>query len=267
LRRLRAEKQLTIEEVADKAAISKSTVSRIENTQVGVAIPVLRELLRVFEVDEAQRESLEELAKEASKRGWWQTAGGDLSTRTWKTLVGLESGASHIHSFASVVVSGLLQTPAYATALIRSGDREASKDSVDMLVGLRMRRQERLGQMDYWAILAEEVLHRTVGGPKAMAEQLQHLVELADHPRNTIQVLPFRSGEHPGLRGPFTVLDIDPASGLSAVYLEGNRTEVMLELPSEVEPFKRDFSRLTAQALSPDESIQLITTLQEGLRP
>jgi transcriptional regulator with XRE-family HTH domain len=261
LRRLRLSLNLTIDDVSAAVGISKSTLSRIENAQIKVSLPILRGLLAVYQVDRERADSLEELAREARQRGWWTTAGGDLPTPEWRTLVGLEAAATSIIDFSSIVINGLLQTRGYTEALLRG--LALPIDDVAARTELRMRRQERLGQFDLWTVLAEEVLHRQVGGVDVMRAQLRHLVAMSEIPHVTVQVLPFDAGEHIGLAGPFTVFHFEPQATLTAVYLEGSHWEACLEDNSEVEPYRRDFDYLRAQALSPKESTERLHQLAE----
>jgi transcriptional regulator with XRE-family HTH domain len=263
LRRLREDRGKTIEEVADHIGISKSALSRIENGLVGVKLPVLRSLLQEYEVPDERQADLFVLAHETRQRGWWQTAGGDLPSKEWRTLVGLEQEAASIDDYSGIVINGLLQTRDYTYHLLRGHRRNASADELKALVDLRMRRQQRVGHLDLWAILAEEVLIRSIGSPAIMREQLKHLLASAEHPRTVIQVLPLSAGEHVGLRGPFTVLGFEPPVELQAVYLEGNRWEVCIEDAAGVEPYRRDFELLRAKALDPDESLRMIARLNE----
>jgi transcriptional regulator with XRE-family HTH domain len=262
LRRLRLDLGRTIDEVVVDVGISKSTLSRIENAQIGVSLPVLRGLLAVYRVDDTHKEPLEELAREARQRGWWAAAGGNVPTPEWRTLVGLEAAATSISDFSSIVLNGLLQTREYAEAVLRGMRLE----EIDTRLSLRIHRQERISQFNsLWVVLAEEILHRRVGGASVMKQQLEHLVSLSQESRIEIQVIPFEAGEHAGLGGPFTLYGFEPYAPLSAIYLEGNRWEACLEDVSEVEPFRRDFNFLRAQALSPEKSIELLHDLTERI--
>jgi transcriptional regulator with XRE-family HTH domain len=263
LRRLRDVSGKTIEEVAEHVGISKSALSRIENGLVGVKTPVLRSLLEEYQAPPVLREQLHSLAADARQRGWWQTAGGDLTSDVTRTLIGLEAEASDINTFSSIGLAGLVQTRGYARHLIRGTLHKPPPEELEEMVEVRLRRQERIGKLDLWTIITEEVLLRPVGGTDVMREQLQHLIELAQHARVDVQVLPLEAGEHVGQRGPFTVLRFDPPVELQAVYLEGNRWEACIEDAATVEPYQRDFELLRAKALDPDSSVTFIRRLIE----
>jgi hypothetical protein len=75
------------------------------------------------------------------------------------------------------------------------------------------------------------VLHRAIGGTKAMRSQLYRLAEVAEHPRTTIQVI--RSdGAHAGLLGAFIIADLD--SKPSVVYLETSAEGIVTNSSSAV---------------------------------
>jgi hypothetical protein len=134
---------------------------------------------------------------------------------------------------------------------------------LDGYVELRMRRQQRIGSLDLWVVIAEEVLLRPIGGPTVMPEQIDHLLATAERDRVVIQILPLSAGEHVGTRGPFTVIGFQPPVALQAVFLEGNRWDACIEDADTVEPYRRDFELLRAKALDPDESVRFISRLNE----
>lgn len=122
-----------------------------------------------------------------------------------------------------------------------------------------------------WAILDEGALHRLVGGPAVMSAQLEHLAEAARLPQITVQVIPFDIGGHPGMAGSFSILRFSEPSGGDIVFLESQAADLFLESETDVERFATVFEQLRAVALSPAESVSLISriagdqaALQEG---
>jgi transcriptional regulator with XRE-family HTH domain len=116
LRHLREGAGLTIEEVAEKLEMSASTVSRMETAQVGVRPRDLRLLLDIYEVSDAERDQLLQIARERRQQRWWQEY-ADLPNIP---LAGLEEEASTIWQFSTQLVPGLLQTEAYARAVLEA---------------------------------------------------------------------------------------------------------------------------------------------------
>jgi transcriptional regulator with XRE-family HTH domain len=262
LRRLRAERGLTIEDVQERSGgdIRIPTLSRWETGERSVRPNDLRALLDIYGMTEGEeRETLLTLCRQAKERGWWQSYGSAVPG-WFQFYVGLESEASEIRQYASELVPGLLQTAEYYRTFLRVAPAD---DDIEAKIGVRMARQERLTAADdapeYWAVLNEAVIRRTVGANGTMREQLEHLAELAALPNVTIQVLPFGAGVHPAMDGGFNILGFPaPATDPSVVYLENAAGSVYLEESAEVDRFGRMFSHIIAKALSPEDSSRLL---------
>jgi transcriptional regulator with XRE-family HTH domain len=264
LRHLREEASLTIEDVAEKLEISPSTVSRMETAQVGVRPRDLRFLLDMYEITEAERDQLLQIARERRQQQWWQEY-ADLPNIA---VAGLEEDASAIWQYSTQLVPGLLQTEAYARAVLGAIRLDSKPGDIDRRLDLRLHRQALLTRADapeYWVILDEAVVRRQVGGPAAMAEQLGHLIEVARLPNVTLQVLPFTSGEHAGMDGEFTILHYRESSDPDVVYIENTGNDVYLENPEVTRRYNKLFDHLRAAAQNPGESIRTLGTIQSQL--
>jgi hypothetical protein len=166
------------------------------------------------------------------------------------------------------VVSGLLQTADYMAALLDENPVELAPSTVTRRIELRLRRQEVLTRptdpLQCWVVLDEAVLRRAIGGPRVMRAQLEHLVDAAQQPNVTLQVLPFDRGAHPGIGSGFTILrfpwDTDPG----IVYLEsGSSAGLYLEDIDEIDDHTRIFERLCVLSLAPDTSVALLAKLAD----
>ena len=264
LRHLREEASLTIEDVAEKLEISPSTVSRMETAQVGVRPRDLRFLLDMYEITDAERDQLLQIARERRQQQWWQEY-ADLPNIA---VAGLEEDASTIWQYSTQLVPGLLQTEAYARAVLGAIRLDSKPGDIDRRLDLRLHRQALLTRADapeYWVILDEAVVRRQVGGPAAMAEQLGHLIEVARLPNVTLQVLPFTSGEHAGMDGEFTILQYRESSDPDVVYIENTGNDVYLENPEVTRRYNKLFDHLRAAAQNPGESIRTLGTIQSQL--
>ena len=163
---------------------------------------------------------------------------------------------------------GLFQTPDYARAILREVQVRDTDEQVERLVDLRMKRQEVLDRnppLDVWMILDEAVVRRTIGGPGVMAGQLARLVEESKKPNVTLQVLPFASGSHAGLRGPFSILEFPERADADVAYVESVAGIIYLEKEREVRTAAEAFDRLRAAALSPGQSTALIIEAAKDL--
>ena len=263
LRRLRDGSGRTIDEVAANIGLSRSTLSRIENGLVPIKLPVLRALIAEYGVTPSVAAHLEQLRGEAAQRGWWQRAGVSDPIRT---TVGLEAEAAWIQYWSGTVIIGLLQTRAYARALLRAIRFTWPDEDVDQAVELRMRRQERLPDLRLSVILGEEVFARMIGGQGVMFEQVQHLIQAAGTSAVDLQIVATGQGEHVGLGGGFEIVGLDEERP-EAVYLEGARFEALVDDPAELSLHTLTFDRLRAVALSPSDSLARLEQIAEALAP
>jgi transcriptional regulator with XRE-family HTH domain len=264
LRQLREGADLTIEEVAEKLEISASTVSRMETAQVGVRPRDLGFLLDMYEVSGPERDQLLQIARERRQQRWWQEY-ADLPNFT---LAGLEDDASTIVQFSALLVPGLLQTEAYARAVLEAIRLDAKPIDIERRLELRIHRQALLTRKDapeYWVVLDEAAVRREVGGPAVMAEQLGQLIELSRLPNVTLQVLPFTSGEHPAMDGDFTILHYRESADPDVVYIENTGGDMYLEEREVARRYNKLFDHLRAAAQNPGESIRTLGSIQSQL--
>jgi Domain of unknown function (DUF5753) len=200
--------------------------------------------------------------------GLWQAIQREQFPDRYRRFMELSAQATDILQYAGHLVPGLLQTEAYARALLRVGFPEESESEIDERVMTRLSRQDRLaGDAPplLWALLDEAVLRRPVGGPAVMCEQLAKLLPLTDTPKTTIQVLPFSHGEHALLGGSLTLLTLPNRS--TVAYLEGIGDGNLIETPAAVRRRQRAYDRLRAYALTPRESEALIRAAMEDYTP
>ena len=265
LKRLRTAAGLTGEQVAERLGPlgrwSVSKVSRIETGQVAVHHGDVADLLDLYGLSGGPlRDELVEIARESGKRGWWQSY-RDVLPGHITPILDFEACTSAMRFVHNQLVPGLLQTPAYARALIHSCNPEAAPDQVDRLVELRLDRQKVLRRDDppqLWVILDEAALRRPIGGVAAMRAQLERLAEHDETSRVLVQVIPFRAGEHSGLDMPFTILSFPGDDEPDVVYLEQFSTACYIEDEYAVKRYIGNFDRLRAAALGPGDSRDLI---------
>jgi transcriptional regulator with XRE-family HTH domain len=259
LRRLRHEADLSIEDVTAGLGWQASKLSRIENRQVGISTADLRKLLDVYNLeDQASREQLTDMARRATERGWWQSFSSDVVPAALANLIGLETEARTIRSYEPELVPGLLQTEAYARAIMRAWQPSLTAAEIDRRVEIRLARQDVLRQAGTSplanCILNEAVLRRPVGGNEVMHEQVEVLAKERDPANVTVQVLPFNSGAHPAMTGPFQILAFHDPGDLGVVHLESAMTAITLERPEELRRYDEIWGSLQARALSPEDS-------------
>jgi transcriptional regulator with XRE-family HTH domain len=263
LRRLREAAGLTCEEVAEHLECSASKISRVETGRVSVSPRDVRDMLDLYGVPAAQRESLVQLARDSRQKGWWH-AFSDTMQPQFATYVGLESAASEIRIYEVSLIPELLQTEDYARAVIRSGMMSSPREDVERQVALRMARQPAITRDDppkVWAVLDEAALRRQAGGAGVMQRQLEHLLARAALPNVAVQVIPFGGGAHPAMGRPFTILVFPELVDTDVVYLEDLTSALYVEDVADVDRYNVFFNHLRATALSFDDSSMLIMSV------
>lgn len=220
LRKARERNSLTQKEVAHALDWSPSKIIRIESGLNKISTTDLRALLSCYKVtDPAVVEDLVELAKASRQRAWWDVHRPLLSPELVE-LLGLEGSTTVIRQFQTLLIPGLLQTEAYARAILSI---YAEQDKLDALALIRMERQRILegeGAAEGFFILDEAAIRRWVGGPEVIREQLEHLKEMNRRPNVSIQVITFDKGVHRGMQGSFTVFEFPPDDQDYAVFRE-----------------------------------------------
>ncbi|GGX37627.1 helix-turn-helix domain-containing protein [Streptomyces chryseus] len=265
LRRLRLARGLTSTQVAERLLISQPKISHLENGRRAIKPRDVRDLCALYGVADPQViDSLMRMATEADRQGWW-VACGEVP---YAVYIGLETAASSIRSYEPLVIPGLLQTPAYAAAVVAETIPLATAEQIAVRREVRLRRQSRAHhparRLRLWAVLDESALRRVVGSPQIMREQLEFLNRLGAQPHITVQAVPHSVGAHPGVSGQFSILDF-PDAATGTVYLERFTSDLYLEKRSDVQPYSVMFDHLQARALDPQRTRQFITRVAEEL--
>lgn len=178
----------------------------------------------------------------------------------FQPIADLEAKATFISTYQAQLVYGLLQTKAYARAVLSTRD----DGDIDGKVAARLERQRILDREQppvMWVVLSEAVLHQEVGSREVMREQLAHLLTMQRRKWLEIQVLPFEAGAHTGLMGSFTLLRFN--SDPDIVYTEDFVQGHMTANPEAVKEGSVRYDHLQAAALSVDDSAALIARVME----
>lgn len=179
----------------------------------------------------------------------------------------LEQMATKICEFAPTLLPGLLQTPEYTRAGMQAIHHFSTDEYIEEKVTARMERADILQnptKPTYWVILHENTLRPPVGGPSAMAAQMDHIIGLVRRRRVLLQVLPYSAGAYAIMIGMFTLMEFDdapPTAYTEAVY-SGN----LLDDPALVKQIQEAYDLLRAAALSPEASLEMLESAAEGFR-
>ena len=260
-RRLREAAGFTPERAGYEIRASRSKISRMETGQVGLKPRDIADLLTLYGVtSEEERSRLLDLTRQSAQQDWWAQY-TDVLPAWFERYLGLESASFTIRSFEAQFACGLFQTEDYARAVIRLSHQAEPPAGIERRVELRVKRQDLLTKADpprIWAILDEAVLRRPVGGPAVLRAQLHRLVEVAELPHVTVQVIPFARGGHAGASGAFSILRFEERDLPDMVYVEQLTSAVYLEQRSDVEHHLAVMDQLSGQALTPAATSRFI---------
>ncbi|WJV51734.1 helix-turn-helix domain-containing protein [Streptomyces flavofungini] len=270
LRRLRNDAGLTLDDAAAAMGWKGPKMSKVENAAAGIRPAQVTDLLKAYGVTDPEVfAALENLAKDAGKRGWWQTYSG-VVTSAYADYIALESDAEKVCEWSPLLVPGLLQTAAYAREVIGGITLDRAPEEITALAEVRQARQAVLSRpghpLEVWAIIHVAALHQRFAiRPATMREQLRRLLDVAELPNVTVQVMPLDATVHPGTVGAFTLVGF-PGPTPDVVSLENLRGATYLEGDEDTAPFAKAFERIRAAALSVEDSLALIADLEEGHR-
>lgn len=244
LKEMRLQAGLTCRALAQEAACAESLISKIENGKRRVSGQVNRQLAAALiaeHIDDADQR-----LRHAHIRAH------QASQYTWHTdIADLEAAADTMTIWEPLLVPGVLQTNAYARTVFSEGRPQATTEEVSQLVEDRMERVRAVATKQIWAILDENALYRPVGGHRAMAEQIRHLISRPS-PRHKVTIFPRASPYCGGLAG--SIILLDTMDGLSA-YAEHTSGGDIIYDRSEIARISAVWREISAWALSPAESI------------
>ncbi len=260
LRELREATGLNVDEVGVQLECSASKISRMETGSRRANARDVRDLCAIYGVtDQAQVDELMDLARLAREPGWWS----QYDEPVLSPYIGLEQEAVAISAYSMYYVPALLQTSDYARVTIRSIERRMDPAVLDQRVEARLRRQELLDHEKaprYRALLDEAVLHRQVGGPAVMHAQIDKILKYAAEEKVTVQVIPFNVGAHASTDSNFVLLEFEENSPQRpVVFVEGLFHNRYQERRVEIDRYREALEYLRDAALSPRDSISLIT--------
>jgi len=168
-----------------------------------------------------------------------------------------EQEATLIRRFQPLLVPGLLQTEAYARAVLEWGGLLDESDAEKSVVS-RMERQAVLSKPrppQFIALVDDGVLRRVVGSPALMVEQRERLLKVADLPHISIQVVPASAGAHAGLSGPFILAK---GRDFEAAHLDNSLQAQVIDRRDAVDALVRKWEAIRGEALSRTQSFDVI---------
>ena len=270
LRGIRESQGKSGDAVATALKWSPSKVSRYELARTSLKPQEVERLLDYYDITGSRRTLLLDLAKDAARRGWWEEFSDSLSP-DYQQFIGLEHEATSISIWHVEVVTGLLQTEAYARHMISSYNRvePVAPAMIERLVRVRMRRQQvldRKPELQLSVVLDESILRRRIGDDRVMFEQLQRLVHDADRPNVTLQILPL-DAQHTIIGESFVLFSFGPEDDAmlqDVVVTEHLRNTFSVEDERDTYLYRISFQILADAALDPASSRELILEMAES---
>lgn len=266
LRRLRDERNLSLEDVAAKLLISTSKLSRLENAQGSPQPRDVRDLINLYKIagtplaDEMMR-----WVSAARQQAWWADYTDVLAPRAGLDAhVAYESEARVARIYTIPVLPILLQTPAYIRGIYQSAEYWRAEADVEQLVKLRLRRQDILTRSDppplrLIAITHEVSLRQVVGSAEIMREQLHALVEQSTRPNIELRVLPFTAPPAYTIGCMYGCYDFDDSPPVLSIETHAGFRHI--ETQAKVREYRRHFEDLEKRSLTPDASRGFITAI------
>lgn len=258
LRRARSQANMTQKQVADDLGWSPSKLLRIENGQVGISQTDLRALLDHYGVNDPELiKSLKQMAQQGRRQQAWSQY-RDVLYPEFMAYLSYEGSASLLRQCEPLLVPGLLQTEEYARAVNTAfASKDRTERDIERQTEARMLRQQILEREDppeMFFILDESVVRRWVGiGPgdaKVIVRQLKRLLEVNEHPRFSVQIIPFKYGFHFAMQGGFAMLEFPDPEDDELLFLDNRRASVSTRESTDViANYKEEFYRLEAAAI------------------
>ena len=263
LTELRREAHYTANHVCDMLNWGRGKVGRFEANQwKRPEMSDIRDLLRIYGVDDAERGELEELAVRARVRPWWR----DYPDIFENEFPGFENDAERIRVFMPLVLPGLLQTADYTEAVIRGGSRPPAWRR--RALEARLRRQEILNRSDppheLIAVITEASLMYRWGTRLDRRDQIDHLVEVGSRPGVRLHLQRFADGPPQGMFSPLNIFDL-PDGVPSIAYTETDYAIQEVVSPEQVSTYIAAFDRAVDAALEPAQTTTYLSRLAEQL--
>lgn len=258
LRRLREAADISREDAGEEIRGSASKISRVELGRVSFRLRDVRDLMIMYGVtDESEIERYVEMARQANQPSKWQRY-NDFLPDWFSNYLDMEGAASMIRTYEVQLVPGLLQSEAYARAVMMLGYGHTPLTEIDKRIDVRMKRQEILDREEkrpeLWAVIDEAALHRPFGGANVMHGQIKALIDFCDKPNVRVQIVPFTAGAHSGAGAPFTWLRFAYEELSDVIYLEHLTGGLYLERDNEIDAYQAAMEHLCVQATQPHKT-------------
>lgn len=252
---LRAAAEMSTSVAAEKAGFSNASLNRMENGIRPTSPEAAAALLTAYAIPKTERKRILTLVSSPLSPLWWSVLSALRVTRQ-PILTGFEAQATRISHVNLVRVPGLLQTPTYVRALMfaNQGVTEVSERRIK----IRLDRQEVLRKPRaprYFAMLEEGALRRMYGGAEVMAEQIDHIADMAELPHIDVRVAPFDLPRWSGSNCNYGLMEYGNAPTI--LHVDGTAVS-FTDTHEEVAKFQTMLDTMRRDALSSAESVKFL---------
>ncbi|WP_330461060.1 helix-turn-helix domain-containing protein [Streptomyces sp. NBC_00820] len=254
LQDMRLDAGASLEDAAKALRVKTLTIRRLEKAEVALKPLYVEKLLETYGADRQLIDEFVVLAEQANEPGWWHSY-RDVVPSWFTAYVSLETSAKSLRTYEPQYVTGLLQTPDYARAVLRGGMPNGSEEELARRVELRLRRQSLLEREEaptLWVVMEEAVLHRVVGGPDVMRKQIERLLDVSELAHVSLDIVSFAAGAHVGACAPFTYFRFEEPELPDIVYSELLSASVYLDERADVVAHLEAHTRMALLTSSED---------------
>ncbi|MEU2084025.1 helix-turn-helix transcriptional regulator [Streptomyces albus] len=265
LRRLREAARLDQQQAAEYIGGSKAKISRVEAGQVAARPGDVRLLLELYGVQDPDvSRHLEQLARDSNKRGWWLNY---VVPDGFGDYVALEEDATCIRSWQPLLIPGLLQSPEYTRTLVEGNPNVTDPALAEQVVKVRQERRQRVFDSGtrFTAVIGEAALASRIPSRAVHLGQLADLLESAQRPHVTVQVLPAAEWHITRCAPGFVMLSFDGEWSPAVVSQDIQDNIVIAEGSEQIARYATAFEACQATALTPGKSEEYIRDLLERL--
>jgi hypothetical protein len=214
---------------------------------------------KLYQLERAERRpnpddgpNIDRFFKVPGKLFTWLASISREAREPYGSLLAYEAQASAIRAWENRMIPGLLQTRAYAMALLRD------EKSVDERLARRQKVFEKPEPASVRVVIDEAALRRIIGSKEIVAEQLAYLI--SDEAPWSLHVLPRSAIVYPpAADGPVMILDLEEST---LAYGQGwGGLEGIMDTPGQVRAARGTWDAVLGLSLSTDGSRDMIRSL------
>jgi transcriptional regulator with XRE-family HTH domain len=263
LREICKDAGLNGQELAARAGWHASKSSRIVNAVTPPSEDDIHIWCRVCDAEDQAADLISAGRAADSMYAQWRRLHKTGMRRVHESTIPTYERTRQFRVYASNVIPGMLQTPAYATEILSAiTEFQGTPDDVPEAVAARTTRSQAIRRGDHrFALLIEEsVLRYFVGGEHVMSAQLGYLLEAMALPSVALGVIPFRA-----TRRPMWPLEAFYMFDDEQVAVETLSALVTITSPSEIAVYAKAFAALAEMAAYGSSARKLITAAIDAL--